>query len=290
MSTARRSVAPQTLRDLLFEARPYIDRYLAAWVPLVAAYAAVFVYSNDAPFGWALLTALTNITVPILLGLPVFVLLARFVFRASPMVQLAAHMALSLIFTFAWLAILQVELGVITWLQYGVYEPVIFAGPALTWQLFQGLTVYFLVTAGAYVIVMMVRGSYLIAGLVQVPIMEEAPLTNPDIGQERIFVKSTKGFLPLTLDEIVSISGADDYCEVKTPTSTLLVRMTLAAFEDRLDPKRFVRVHRSHIVSLSHVERVEPRSGGRLILKLVGGETVMASRSGAEALQPFLVT
>lgn len=278
-----------TLKDLLNEARPYLARYLAAWAPLVAAYVLVFVYSSQTPFGWALLTALTNITVPMLLGVPVFAVLARFVFRASPLVQLAAHMVLSLTFTFAWLNILVWELGVIGWLRRGAFQIVAFTGPALTWQLFQGLVVYFLIAAGAYVIVMMVRGSYLLAGLVQAPQAVDPP-ADPEPGAGRVFVKGPEGYTPLDFDDIISISGADDYCEVKTSVATHLIRMTLATLEERLDPELFVRVHRSHIVALPRIQRVEPRAGGGMTLHMAGGSTVLASRSGAAALQPFLVT
>ncbi len=277
------------LTDLLNEARPYLARYLAAWAPLVAAYVTVFLFTSSIPFGWALFTALANILAPLILGVPVFAIVARYLFRASPLVQLAAHMALSLVFTFVWYALLMQELSLIGWWRFGEYTPTAFAGPALTWQLFQGLVVYFLIVAGAYVIVMMVRGSYLIAGLVPPP-RDAEPLPDPEPGASRIFVKSADGYLPLDFDDIVSISGADDYCEVRTPVATHLIRMTLSAFEERLDPERFVRVHRSHIVALSRIQRVEPRSGGGLTLHMVGGLTVQASRAGAAALQPFLVT
>lgn len=288
MDTAR---PRETLRDLFNEAQPYLARYLAAWAPMVAAYLAVFLFTTGTPFGWALFTAFANIAVPVLLGIPVFAVLARFVFRASPLVQLAAHMALSLAFTLTWYAILMLELGWIGWLRYGEYQPVAFTGPALTWQLFQGLTVYFLIAAGAYVIVLMVRGSYLIAGLVNAP-RDAEPVVEPDreAGAGRLFVKGEDGYYPLDFDDIVSISGADDYCEVRTSVATHLIRMTLAAFEQRLDPDRFVRVHRSHIVALARIQRVEPRSGGGLTLHMAGGGTVLASRAGAAALQGFLVT
>lgn len=274
--------------DILSEATPYLLRYLAAWVPLVAAYIAVFVYSNDQPFGWALLAGLTNITVPLVLGIPLFALLGRWVFKASPLVQMAAHLVLSTIFTFTWLAILIRELGVISWLRYGTYQAVQFAGPALTWQLFQGLTVYFLIVAGAYVIIMMVRGSYLLTGLAPT---ENALETMPDASKaaRRIFVKDAKGYVPLDFEDIVSISGAGDYCEVKSANASHLLRIKLAEFEELLEPDRFVRVHRSHIVSLSRIEKIEPRSGGRLILHILDGDTVFASRSGASRLQRFLV-
>ena len=286
---ASRPEPPASPADLLSEARPYLARYLAAWAPLAAAYVTVFLFTTSLPLSWALLTAFANILAPVLLGAPVFAIVARYLFRASPLVQLAAHMGLSLIFTYVWYWLLMQELSLIGWWRFGEYAPTSFSGPALTWQLFQGLVVYFLIVAGAYVIVMMVRGSYLIAGLVQAPGASD-PVLDPEPGASRVFVKSPEGYLPLDFDDIVSISGADDYCEVKTATATHLVRMTLSAFEERLDPDRFLRVHRSHIVALSRVQRVEPHAGGTMTLHMVGGGRVRASRSGAAALQRFLVT
>jgi DNA-binding LytR/AlgR family response regulator len=61
--------------------------------------------------------------------------------------------------------------------------------------------------------------------------------------------------------------------------------MTLAEFESRLDPQRFVRVHRSRIVNLDHVDRAEPAGAGRLLLHMDNGEVVSTSRGGAQELK-----
>jgi len=284
--------ARHAIADFVTEVRPYFVRYLAAWTPLVAAYVIVFLFTTTSPFGWALLTAVANIAGPVVLGGPVFFIVSRYLLRAAAIVKLASHMALSLVFSLVWYGLLMVELSFIGGLRDGDFAPVSFAGPALTWQLFQGLVLYFLIVAGAYVIVLQVRGSYLISGLVTPPSApDKAPqVVEAEPGLSRVFVKGPEGYLPLDFADIVSINGADDYCEVKTPVSTHLIRMTLASFEERLDPGAFVRVHRSHIVALARIQRVEPRPGGGLKLHMVGGGLVLASRAGAAALQPFLVT
>ena len=55
--------------------------------------------------------------------------------------------------------------------------------------------------------------------------------------------------------------------------------------EQRLDPDRFIRVHRSHVVNLDHVKQMKPHGDRRLEIHLVDGSMVIASRSGSQKLR-----
>ena len=72
----------------------------------------------------------------------------------------------------------------------------------------------------------------------------------------------------IELDRVLAIRGADDYTELHlVDGSTRLHEKTLAALEQVL-PADFMRVHRSWIVSLSHVRGWAPAPGGRATLEV----------------------
>ena len=151
-----------------------------------------------------------------------------------------------------------------------------FSGPAFTWQVFQGLILYALVAAVCYAM----RGGRRAA---PVTIVDKQPL------MDRYLIRDGDEMRPISTAEIVFIGGAQDYAEVRTLSGTHLVRMSLGELEARLDPKRFIRVHRSTIINFDQLERAEPAGGGRMVAWMATGESVAVSRSGAQLLRSFVV-
>lgn len=82
----------------------------------------------------------------------------------------------------------------------------------------------------------------------------------------RVPVPEGAGSRLLPVREILWIEAQDYYVNLHTAGRTHLVRATLASFERRLDPARFVRVHRSALVNLDKVVRVEGHDGVTLVL------------------------
>ena len=106
--------------------------------------------------------------------------------------------------------------------------------------------------------------------------------TNP---VQRLFVRDSRGrAVPVRVENILRITAADDYVEIHASGKSYLMSITLNDFERRLDPARFRRVHRSHIVNLDQVKSIEPFDR-RLLLRLSDGSEIVASRSGARALK-----
>jgi two-component system LytT family response regulator len=66
-----------------------------------------------------------------------------------------------------------------------------------------------------------------------------------------------------------------------------MVRATLASFEGRLDPQRFVRVHRAAIVNLHDVREVHDTGG--LLLVLSDGSQVPVSRARRRQVEPLML-
>lgn len=90
----------------------------------------------------------------------------------------------------------------------------------------------------------------------------------------RIVVPTPTGDLLLDEDEIDWVGAADDQIEVHTGGRTCLIRESLNALEARLDPARFVRVHRSALVRLDRVRELRTGAPGR--------EAVAILRDGTE--------
>jgi DNA-binding LytR/AlgR family response regulator len=118
-------------------------------------------------------------------------------------------------------------------------------------------------------------------------------LDQPDSGQpvkpidrpERFLVRTLgKEFLLPALD-IEYLQAWGNYVNLRVRGHDYPLRTTMAAIEKRLDPKRFVRVHRSYIVNLDFVAEIEPLDSGDARAKLRHGDYVPVSRRYREALR-----
>lgn len=240
-------------------------------------YAFVFVQTAGSEWGEAVGLGMANVLPLALLAIATREVLKSYVLPASVPIQAAAHAVLSIAFATAWYAIVLVLLAFFKGLRGHGFAVNGFAGPAFTWQVFQGLVLYALVAAICYA----VRGGREAAPVSFVE--RAAPL-------ERYLSKNGDEFQPVEVADIVAIGGAQDYSQVATIDGrNHLVRMSLGEFEQRLDAGRFVRVHRSTIINLAKLERLEPAGGGRLTAHMANGDSVEVSRSGAQLLRRFMV-
>jgi two-component system LytT family response regulator len=78
--------------------------------------------------------------------------------------------------------------------------------------------------------------------------------------------------------DVESIDAAGNYVSIAIGGETHLMRVTLAALEQRLDPEQFVRIHRSTIVNWPRVREVRPWSRGEQMLVLQSGRQVTIGR------------
>ncbi|HYI00367.1 LytTR family DNA-binding domain-containing protein [Hyalangium sp.] len=105
----------------------------------------------------------------------------------------------------------------------------------------------------------------------------------PERPLERLLVKVGEAWIALRVDRVRRFSAEDKYVRVFSDQGQHLVRQTLKSLETRLDPRRFVRVHRSELVQLEAVVRLEPWSHGDGLLVLADGSSVVLSRTFREA-------
>jgi len=100
---------------------------------------------------------------------------------------------------------------------------------------------------------------------------------------ERLLVKRDGALVPIAMSEVHRLSAQDKHVRVFSTRGEHVVRHALRALEARLDPRRFVRVHRGDIVALDAVEKLEPYTHGDALLTLRGGAAVVLSRTFREA-------
>jgi two-component system LytT family response regulator len=105
----------------------------------------------------------------------------------------------------------------------------------------------------------------------------------------RVFVRDRGRILPIPAREIVRLEAEDDYAALFARGRRFLVYLPLAEFERRLDPDRFMRVHRSHIVNLDHVSALVPYDGSRLQVEMRDGTKIMASRTRSRELRHLAI-
>ncbi|KAB2872079.1 MAG: response regulator transcription factor [Bacteroidales bacterium] len=76
----------------------------------------------------------------------------------------------------------------------------------------------------------------------------------PQEGTDYIFLKENKKMIRLVLSDIQYIESIKDYVKVVTENKTVVTKQNLSHFEQILDPSEFVRVHRSFIVAIRHID------------------------------------
>lgn len=96
--------------------------------------------------------------------------------------------------------------------------------------------------------------------------------------QERFVVKSEGRILFFTTDEIDWIEAASNYVKLFSNGKGHLVRHTMNEMERKLDPNRFLRIHRSIIVNVKKIRGVQPCNSGEFIVTLVNGKELPSSR------------
>lgn len=95
---------------------------------------------------------------------------------------------------------------------------------------------------------------------------------------ERILVRKGGRRFFVRVEDIMYFSAEEKYVSLHTPEKNYLLRETMGRMEARLDPKRFARIHRSHIVNLDHVKEIQPWSHGDSLVILRNGEKLFLSR------------
>jgi len=113
------------------------------------------------------------------------------------------------------------------------------------------------------------------------------PAVNP-LYTNRIVFKSRGRILFLPVSDIRWIGAEGNYVRLSTANETHLLRETMAHLEERLDPRGFLRVHRSFIVNLKYVKEVRKEPSGESVVVMDSGHKVALGRSYRATLNRHL--
>jgi two-component system, LytTR family, response regulator len=117
-----------------------------------------------------------------------------------------------------------------------------------------------------------------------------APQAAPQPYLGRIPVESKGKITYVPVDDVEYILASGPYAELIVGGRRHLVRESMQSLEDRLDPSRFMRIHRSSIVQLSRVDALLHGAGGDYEAQLKDGTRLRVSRNRREALEARLQT
>ena len=101
----------------------------------------------------------------------------------------------------------------------------------------------------------------------------------------RLFVRIGGTLVPLPVDRVSWFEADGDYVVAHAGTARHLLHLSLSRLESRLDPRRFARVHRAHIVNLDQVRAFRRDARGNLEAELLDGARVAVSRARAQDLR-----
>jgi hypothetical protein len=111
------------------------------------------------------------------------------------------------------------------------------------------------------------------------------PTTLPPI--ERITIRNGQKIKIIPIEDILYLQADGDYIAIHTAEGHWLKEVTMKSIEETLPPNRFVRIHRSFIVNLMHISRIE-RYGEQQSIVLHNGEKIKISAARYPVLKQRL--
>jgi two-component system, LytTR family, response regulator len=99
----------------------------------------------------------------------------------------------------------------------------------------------------------------------------------------RLSIKDDERILFVPVEQIVWIEAANKYVVIHTPDGTHIARQTIQGLEEKLNPREFVRTHRSALVRKAAVRGMHPLFHGDYIIRLANGDEAPLSRSFRES-------
>ena len=110
----------------------------------------------------------------------------------------------------------------------------------------------------------------------------EAVKKKKEDGQDHLFIKKNKGYSRLNFEDIEYLEALADYVQINTNSERFTVLSTMKSISSRLPSDQFLRVHRSYIVALNKIERLDDN------MIVLNGKTIPVSRSYRDDLMSRL--
>lgn len=123
----------------------------------------------------------------------------------------------------------------------------------------------------------------------------EGQLTHQKLTQEpnpvssgRIVVKTGTKVKIIPVQDIIFLKSDDDFVQVHTAEGSFMKNKTMQFYEDTLDPEQFTRVHRSYMVNVQYVTRIDRYKKDTHLAILRNGEKIPVSQTGYTKLRSVL--
>ncbi len=113
-------------------------------------------------------------------------------------------------------------------------------------------------------------------------------VTHPTASQERVVVKTGTKVKIIPVHDILFLAADDDYVSIHTAEGSFLKNKTMGFFEQALDGRQFVRVHRSFIIKVSEITRIDPYEKDAHLAILKSGDKIPVSKAGYMKLKQVL--
>lgn len=116
----------------------------------------------------------------------------------------------------------------------------------------------------------------------------ETAATQSPAQHERIVVKTGTKVKIIPVADVQYLQADDDYVSIITPEGSFLKNKTMSFFEQTLDARHFVRVHRSYMVSVQEITRIDPYEKDSHLAILKSGAKIPVSKTGYVKLKQVL--
>lgn len=114
--------------------------------------------------------------------------------------------------------------------------------------------------------------------------LEETPCISPFVQSDSIFVRRNERMVKILIENIYYFEADRNYCKIYSKNRECLLVMTLKEINEKLPPEHFLRIHRSYIVNLSHIDEV---AGTHVV---IGKKAIPMSKSMRTVLMNRLQT
>jgi len=113
--------------------------------------------------------------------------------------------------------------------------------------------------------------------------LRQMALQKPSAINEHVFINANYSLVRVMLDDIVLIEGLKDYVKIGLASGKeIITRLSLKSLEEKLDPVRFMRIHKSYIIAMARIESVQKAQ------LLLGGREIPIGEGYRPALQAYL--
>jgi len=116
----------------------------------------------------------------------------------------------------------------------------------------------------------------------------DSPYQHTVQDDKKIVVKDGDQITILKQDDLKWIDAAGDYCCLHANGETHIKRITLTELLEQLDPNNFKRVHRSTIINLNYIDKIQSLPKGEYFVELGEHEKVKVSRTYKDAIRDYL--